>query len=45
MGSKSKMRMNILAGTYESGGEVYMKGLRLPELDKSRSVDGRHTGQ
>ena len=41
MGSKSKMRMNILAGTYESGGEVYMKGLRLPELDKSRSVEGQ----
>jgi len=42
MGLKSKTRMNILAGTYESGGEVYMKGLHLPEIDKSRSVEGLH---
>ena len=41
MGLKGKMRMNTLAGTYESGGEVYMKGLRLPELDKSRTVEGQ----
>ena len=41
MGLERKRRINTLAGTYESGGEVYMKGLRLPELDKSRSVEGQ----
>ena len=41
MGLKGKMRMNTLAGTYESEGEVYIKGLRLPELDKSRTVEGQ----
>ena len=42
MGLNSKTRINTLAGIYESGGEVYTKGLRLPELDKSRSVEGHH---
>ena len=34
-----RARMNTLAGTYESGGEVMPKGLRLPELDKSRNTE------
>ena len=31
--------MNTLAGTYTSGGEIAMKGLRLPEFDKSRNTE------
>ena len=31
--------MNALADTYESGGEIMLKGLRLPEFDKSRDIE------
>ena len=34
-----RARMTTLAGTYESGGEVMLKGLRLPEFDKSRNIE------
>ena len=34
-----RARMNTLAGTYESGGEVMLKGLRLPEFDKNRNIE------
>ena len=34
-----RARMNTLAGTYESGGEVMLKGLRLPEFDRSRNIE------
>jgi len=34
-----RARMNTLAGTYESGGEVVLKGLRLPEFDKNRNIE------
>ena len=34
-----RTRMNTLAGTYESGGEVMLKGLRLQEFDKSRNIE------
>ena len=31
--------MNTLAGSYESKGEVMLKGLRLPEFDKSGNIE------
>ena len=31
--------MNTLAGTYESGSEVILKGLRLLEFDKIRNIE------
>ena len=34
-----RARMNTLSGTYEFGGEVMLKGLRLPEFDKSRNIE------
>ena len=39
MALDKKARMVTLAGTYESGGEVMLKGLRLPEFDKSRNIE------
>ena len=34
-----RVRMNTLAGSYESGVEVMLKGLHLPEFDKSRNIE------
>ena len=39
MALDKRARMVALAGTYESGGEVMLKGLRLPEFDKSRNIE------
>ena len=39
MALDKKARMITLAGTYESGGEVMLKGLRLPEFDKSKNIE------
>ena len=38
MSLDKRARMNTLAGTYKSGGEVLLKNLRLPEFDKSRNI-------
>ena len=36
-----KMRINTVAGVYESGGEVLLQNTRLPELDKNRIVNNQ----
>ena len=36
-----KMRMTTVAGLYESGGEVLLQNIRLPELDKNRIVNNQ----
>ena len=36
-----KVRMNTVAGVYESGGEVLLQNIRLPELDKNRIVNNQ----
>ena len=41
MALDKRARMNTLAGTYESGGEVLLKNLRLPEFDKSRNIENQ----
>lgn len=34
-----RTRMNTLAGTHESSGKVMLKGLSLPEFDKSMNTE------
>ena len=41
MALDKRARMNTLAGTYESGGEVLLKNLRLPEFDKNRNIENQ----
>ena len=36
-----KMRMTTVAGFYESGGEVSLQNIRLPDLDKGRIVNNQ----
>ena len=36
-----KMRMTTVAGVYESGGELSLQNIRLPELEKNRIVNNQ----
>ena len=36
-----KMRMTTVAGFYESGGELLLQKIRLPELDKKRIINNQ----
>ena len=36
-----KMRMTTVSGVYESGGEVLLQNIRLPELYKNRTVSNK----
>ena len=36
-----KMRMTTVEGIYESGGEVTLQYIHLPELDKNRIVNNQ----
>ena len=33
--------MTTVAGVYESGGEVFLQNIRLPELDNNRTVNNQ----
>ena len=37
----NKMKTNTVAGVYESGGEVLLQNIRLPELDKKKIVNNQ----